>query len=169
MRHKSENCSKILQQYSFNILFGKFVHIFGKLVHIFGELVHIFGKLVHIFAWKLVSRTSKQVSRKLGPLWQPGVYNDTNIWTPIVWHILGAYFFANMEGGGGPNYFHSLPIEVQSIHAQQRQDWMRASKMLGTIALRLEATHAKGLPFVAKRLLPRACPSFPWFFLNFLG
>ena len=43
----------------------------------FGELVHIFGKLVHIFAWKLVSRTSKQVSRNLGPLWQPGVYNDT--------------------------------------------------------------------------------------------
>ena len=28
---------------------------------IFGELVHIFGKLVHMFAWKLVSRTSKQV------------------------------------------------------------------------------------------------------------
>ena len=35
-------------------------------------------KLVHIFAWKLVSRASKQVSRNLGPLWQPGVYNDTN-------------------------------------------------------------------------------------------
>ena len=46
------------------------MHIFGKLVHIFGELVHIFGR-------KLVSRTSKQVSRNRGPLWQPGVYNDT--------------------------------------------------------------------------------------------
>ena len=54
------------------------MHIFGDLVHILGELVHIFGKLVHISAWKLVSRTSKQVSRTLGPLWQPGVYNDTN-------------------------------------------------------------------------------------------
>ena len=54
------------------------MHIFGQLVHIFGELAHIFGKLVHIFARKLVSRTSKQVSKNLGPLWQPGVYNDTN-------------------------------------------------------------------------------------------
>ena len=53
------------------------MHIFGQLVHIFGELAHIFGKLVHIFARKLVSRTSKQVSKNLGPLWQPGVYNDT--------------------------------------------------------------------------------------------
>ena len=47
-------------------------------MHVFGELVNISGKLVHIFAWKLVSRTSKQVSRNLGPLWQPGVYNDVN-------------------------------------------------------------------------------------------
>ena len=47
-------------------------------MHIFGELVQIFGELVHISAWKLVSRTSKQVSRNLGPLGQPGVYNDTN-------------------------------------------------------------------------------------------
>ena len=53
------------------------MHIFGELVHIFEEFVHIFGKVVHIFAWKLVSRTSKQVSRNLGPIWQPGVYNDT--------------------------------------------------------------------------------------------
>ena len=30
----------------------------------------------NVFARKLVSRTSKQVSR--GPLWQSGVYNDTN-------------------------------------------------------------------------------------------
>ena len=57
---------------------GGLVHIFGELVHIFGELVNVFGKLVHIFAGKLVSRTSKQVSRNLGPLWQPGVYN-TNL------------------------------------------------------------------------------------------
>ena len=54
------------------------MHIFGELVNIVGKLVHIFGTLVHIFAWKLVSRTSKQVSRNLGPLWQPGVYNNTN-------------------------------------------------------------------------------------------
>ena len=59
--------------------FRELVHIFGALVHIFGELVSIFGKLVHILAWKLVSRTCKQVSRNLGPLWQPGVYNDTEI------------------------------------------------------------------------------------------
>ena len=52
------------------------MHSFGKLVNIFGKLVHIFGKLVHIFAWKLVSRTSKQVLRNLGSVWQPGVYND---------------------------------------------------------------------------------------------
>ena len=55
------------------------MHIFGELAHIFRELAHIFGKLVHIFARKLVSRTSKQVSKNLGPLWQPGVYNDTNV------------------------------------------------------------------------------------------
>ena len=48
-------------------------------LNLFGKLVHVFGELVHIFAWKLVSRTSKQVSRNLGPLWQPGLYNDTNI------------------------------------------------------------------------------------------
>ena len=46
-------------------------------MHIFGELVHIFGELAHIFDRKLVSNFSKQVSRNLGPLWQPGVYNDT--------------------------------------------------------------------------------------------
>ena len=63
----------------FKHLFGKFVHIFGKLAHIFGKFAHIFGKLVHIFTWKLVSRTSKQVSRNLGSLWQPGVYNDTTV------------------------------------------------------------------------------------------
>ena len=63
----------------FKHLFGKLVHIFGQLVHIFGELAHIFGELVHIFARKLVSRTSKQVSKHLGPLWQPGVYNDTKL------------------------------------------------------------------------------------------
>ena len=42
-------------------------------------LVNIFAKLVHIFAWELVSRTLKQVSRNLGPLWQPAFYNDTNL------------------------------------------------------------------------------------------
>ena len=57
--------------------YGKLVHFFGKLAHVFGKLAHIFGKLVHIFAQKLVSRNSKQVSRNLGPLWQPGFYNDT--------------------------------------------------------------------------------------------
>ena len=53
------------------------MHLFGKWVHLFRKLVHIFGKLVHSSAWKLVSRTSKQVSRNLGPSWQTGVYNDT--------------------------------------------------------------------------------------------
>ena len=33
---------------------------------------------MNIFACELVSRTSNQVSSNLGPLWQPGVYNDTN-------------------------------------------------------------------------------------------
>ena len=59
-------------------IFRKLVHLFGKLAHIFGKLAHIFGKLVHIFARKLVSRTWKQVLTNLGPLWQLGVYNDTN-------------------------------------------------------------------------------------------
>ena len=84
--HKSENCYKKSHNKFLKNLFGKLVHIFGMLVHIFrklvhvlGKLVHIFGKLVRIFTWKLVSRTSKQVSRNLGPLWQPGVYNDTNL------------------------------------------------------------------------------------------
>ena len=43
----------------------------------FGKLVQIFRELVHIVVWKLVSRTPKQVSGNLGPLWQPGVCNDT--------------------------------------------------------------------------------------------
>ena len=55
------------------------MHIFGKSVHILRKLVHIFGKFVHIFDWKLVSRTSKQVSRNVEPLWQPGVYNDAKV------------------------------------------------------------------------------------------
>ena len=55
-----------------------FKNIFRKLVHIFEQLAHIFGELAHIFARKLVSRTSKQVSINLGPLWRLGVYNDTN-------------------------------------------------------------------------------------------
>ena len=57
------------------------MNIFGKSVHISGKLVHIFGKLVHIFARELVSRTSKQVSRNLGPLWQPGVHNYTRFFS----------------------------------------------------------------------------------------
>ena len=35
-------------------------------------------------ARKLVSRTWKQVSRNLGPLWQPGVYNDSNAFVPRI-------------------------------------------------------------------------------------
>ena len=53
------------------------MHIFGQLVHIFGELAHIFGKLVHISLGNYFPNFSKQVSKNLGPLWQPGVYNDT--------------------------------------------------------------------------------------------
>ena len=33
--------------------------------------------IAQAFAWKLASRTAKQVSRKLVPLWQPGAHNDT--------------------------------------------------------------------------------------------
>ena len=55
------------------------MHTFGELMHIFREVSEYFGKFVQNFAWKLVSRTSKEVSRNWGPLWQPGVYNDTNI------------------------------------------------------------------------------------------
>ena len=84
------------------------MHIFGELVHIFGELAHIFGKLVHIFARKLVSRTSKQVSKNLGPLWQPGVYNDTKLrCNDYVLRaefpskiLLGNYIFVPVPGGG---------------------------------------------------------------------
>ena len=43
--------------------------------------------VVHIFAWKLVSRTSKQASRYLGPVWQPGVYNGEN--DPKLLHLVG--------------------------------------------------------------------------------
>ena len=34
--------------------------------------------------------------------------------TPIAWHILGAYSFANMGGGGGQNYFQKTPINAHS-------------------------------------------------------
>ena len=78
MEPSPPRCRKNLVTIFFKNIFGKLVHIFGQLVHIFGELAHIFGELVHIFAQKLVSRTSKQVSKNLGPLWQPAVYNDTN-------------------------------------------------------------------------------------------
>ena len=57
----------------FEDLFGKLVTIFGKFVTIFGKMVNRFRKLVNICAWKLVSRASKQISRNLGPVWQPGV------------------------------------------------------------------------------------------------
>ena len=66
------------------------MHIFGELVQIFGELVNIFGKLVvDMFARKLVSRTSKQVSRNLGPLWQPGIYNDTKYYYYYYYYYYG--------------------------------------------------------------------------------
>ena len=61
-----------------NLVTTFFKHLFGKLVHISGQLVHIFGELADIrevsayFRSELVSRTSKQVSKNLGPLWQPG-------------------------------------------------------------------------------------------------
>ena len=40
---------------------------FREVSAIFREVSENFGKLVHIVAWKLVSRTSKQVSRNLWP------------------------------------------------------------------------------------------------------
>ena len=76
MSHKSENGSSISK--SFREIRAYFREVSAYFREVFGELVHIFGALVHIFAWKLVSRTSQQVSRNLGPSWQPGVYNDTN-------------------------------------------------------------------------------------------
>ena len=60
---------KIVQKSRNNILLKYFQEVsayFRELVHIFGKLAQIVGKLVHIFAQKLVSRTSKQVSRHLG-------------------------------------------------------------------------------------------------------
>ena len=72
---------KIVQKSRNNILLKSFREVsayFRAVSAYFRELAHIFGKLVHIFARNLVSRTSKQVSKNLGPLWQPGVYNDTN-------------------------------------------------------------------------------------------
>ena len=84
--HKSEKCSKstnnILEK-SFqevnHCLIGKLVTIFRDLVSILREIVTILGDFVTIFIWKLGSRTSQQVSRNLGPLWQPGVYKDTKV------------------------------------------------------------------------------------------
>ena len=73
-------------------IFGQLVHILGELAHIFGELAHIFGELVHIFARKLVSRTSKQVLKNLGPLWQPGVYSDTKPNPISPWHELESLY-----------------------------------------------------------------------------
>ena len=86
---------------------------FGKLVHIFGQLVHIFGELAHIFARKQISRTSKQVSKNLGPLWQPGVYNDTNpnmgSRHPLVW---GGFFAC---GWKLPAYSGALLLTVDKF------------------------------------------------------
>ena len=78
------------------------MHIFGKLLHIFGKLAYIFGKLVHIFARKLVSRTSKQVSRNLGPLWQPGVYNDTRLSVAKEFASECEWFCSQRVRGGEP-------------------------------------------------------------------
>ena len=68
-------------------------------MHIFGELVHIFGELVHIFAWKLVCRSSTHVSRNLGPLWQPRVYNDTKAWAtrPFFWRLFLVEYACNFH------------------------------------------------------------------------
>ena len=84
------------------------MHIFGQLVHIFGQLAHIFGNLVHIFARKLVSRTSKQVSKYLGPLWQPGVYNDTNSNT-ISYYLIVFFFILTFP--------LKTPYAQKSLHA----------------------------------------------------
>ena len=56
---------------------------------IFGELVHFFGEVSAHFAWKLVSRTSKQVSRNLGLLWQPGVIMILAFLAHTPWKHLG--------------------------------------------------------------------------------
>ena len=74
-------------------------------MHIFGELVHIFGKLVHIFGKLLVSRTSKQILRNLGPLWQPGVDNDTNFegFRPFYMNQNSELNFLCFFGKNGPN------------------------------------------------------------------
>ena len=61
---------------------------------------------MHIFAWKLVPRTSKQVSKNLGPLWQPGVYNDTR----------GPKMFVGAQSTGGrakPGQFGSLVFAMR--------------------------------------------------------
>ena len=65
--------------------------------------MRIFRKLVHIFAWRLVSRTSKQVSRSLGPLWQPGVYNDTINAEMVLSVAIPPACYRSLSGPSGPN------------------------------------------------------------------
>ena len=77
-------------------VFLKLVNIFGKVVHSFRDWVHIFGKLVHIFAWKLVSRTSKQVLRNLFRLWQPGFRTILSLGCPG-FLLLGSFFASVSE------------------------------------------------------------------------
>ena len=61
--------------------------------------------------------------------------------TPIVWHILGAYFFANIGGGGGQNYFDPSPrrFDLQPQTALQLRTWwgplplqLRGCRLSGT-------------------------------------
>ena len=93
------------------------MHLFGKLVHIFGKLAHIFGKFVHIPARKLVSRTSKQVSRNLGPLWQPGVYNDTKVYRRVQNHYKQTFFPRAMNS----NYrYRIVLLEAMTFHYRDR-------------------------------------------------
>ena len=45
-------------------------------MHMFGELVHFSGRCAY-FRLETSFQNFKTSSRDLGPLWQPGVYNDT--------------------------------------------------------------------------------------------
>ena len=76
--------------------------------------------------------------------------------TPIVWHILGGIFFANMGGGGGRNYFHNWP--TCRGHGSLEQFWTKGSptNRHGVAPLEPEAEEMEAQPWEGRVQLQMA-------------
>ena len=129
-----------------------------------GFVCHIFGSARHTFCRNPLRLTDFYAIR-----------------TPIVWHLLGAYFFGNTGGGGWSELFSSflavgvflLTVEFLCLHSVEVLDTFKAvSKEVQLQATKLKLLGQKSrrtkVPRILRVLVPNFAPNFaPNFPRNF--